>query len=699
MSTMEEKYQHEIDVERLWVTTEQGEYLFFSMLPIASLLVFGLWDSVNPTVLLSWFALLTTINFFRWRVLRYYHLHKSLLVTNTPKFKRLMLLGSVLSSTCWVMSMVWFLAPSDPINVLLISIALIIQTVGAMLTWFCYVPAVIVVSFPAALTLVSLLFLQGGNAYLATALMLLLLTIFGVTSSRKLAGMLNYALRLNFENAALRQESEEKSLLLETTLENMAQGICMSDQDDRLRMWNEHFIHLLGSAGAEVVANAELSDLLKRADPPIQIRSESSSDYRLQNGQVFEIRQTPLVQGGRVVTFTDISDRIKREKALQKARKEAEQANAAKTRFLAAASHDLRQPIHALGLFFAELSDRVYSPETALVIGQVEDSIASINSMLNALLDVSKLDAGVVKPSIESFALTTLFERLQGEFQAIAAENHNELRIRSTFATVHTDPSMLERMLRNLIGNALRYTQHGKILVAARPYGRNLIIQVWDTGSGIPHDQLDDIFIEFHQLQNPARDRRQGLGLGLAIVKRLAQLLNHGLKVTSNLGRGSCFSITLPLALVAPKSLSGVLTEQSIQLNDSLMGRQVLVLEDDSAVLEGMQGLLTRWGCRVMTAGSYEEAQRKLNESKQKLELLIVDYRLPGSISGIEIARQLQKRLSNPLAVIIITGDTEPERLREADASGYPLLYKPVQPAKLRSTLHYLLSKLPSDNA
>lgn len=699
MNTIEQKFRDEIEVEQMWVVTEHGKYVFFSMLQVSLLLVFGLWDMAPHRLLLFWFALLTSINFFKWMVLHFYHTHKEALIADVPKFKRIILFFAALTGVWWGLGVVWFMVPSQPVNVLIISVTLSIEIVGAMLTWTSYLPAVIAISLPPALPLVSMIFLQGGNTYIATSLILSLLTIFGMTSSLKLSGVLKHALQLNFENVALRRESEEKSILLETALENMSQGISMSDKDDRLRMWNRQFIDLLGAAGAQVVTNADLPSILNTADPPLLVRSEGWTEYRLPDGQVYEIRQSELIQGGRVLTFTDISDLIKREQALEKARKEAEQANAAKTRFLAAASHDLRQPIHALGLFFAELSDRVYSAETALLIGQVEDSISAINSMLNALLDVSKLDAGIVKPVIESFSLTELFARLKTEFQPIALENHNELHIRPTLAVVNTDPAMLERMLRNLIGNALRYTENGRILVAARPRGQHLEIQVLDNGPGIPEDQLEEIFIEFHQLLNPARDRRQGLGLGLAIVKRLATLLHHDIKVTSSLGCGSCFSITLPLARIPAACQSGQPNEGLNRPTYSLAGRQVLVLDDDNAVLEGMQGLLTRWGCRVITACSPVEALEKLAENEQRLELLIIDYRLPDNISGIDVARNLQNRLGYPVAVLVITGDTGPERLREADASGYPLLHKPVQPAKLRSTLQYLTSKLDIGNA
>ena len=331
------------------------------------------------------------------------------------------------------------------------------------------------------------------------------------------------------------------------------------------------------------------------------------------------------------------------------------------------------------------------SPETDTLISQVDDSITAINSMLNALLDVSKLDAGVVKPNVECFALTALFARLESEFKPTASENHNELRIRCTRFSVHSDPAMLERMLRNLISNALRYTQNGRVLVAARSRGENVEIQVIDNGPGIPEDQLDEVFIEFHQLGNPARDRRQGLGLGLAIVKRLANLLKHEIKVVSNLNRGCCFSITLPRV----KRMQGTPSAKLIDVSatHSLAGCPVLILDDDIAVLEGMRGLLMRWDCQVITALSPAEAFDKLNSKQIKPELLIVDYRLPDNVSGIEVAKNLQNSLAYPVSVLIITGDTGPERLREADASGFPLLHKPVQPAKLRSTLQYLLSK------
>lgn len=691
MNTIDRTYHDEIEVERLWSVTKQGEYVFFSILPISIILIFLLWEQASHVLLIFWFIVLTLINFLRWMSMQFYYKHKQNLVENVPRFKWILMAGSISAGSWWGIGNLLFLEPSQPVNVLIWIIYILIVSMGAILSWFCYLPAVLAILLPIAVCFAGLLFFHGSDVNVLISLIIAIMVIVGAGGSMMLARMLNHALRLNFENVALRQESEEKSLMLETALENMDQGISMTDKDDQLRMWNRQFSDLLGAAGDQLATDTNLESILNAADPPLKTHTDRGKEYRLKDGRIFEIRQTKVQQGGRVLTYTDISDLIKRERALEEARKEAVQANAAKTRFLAAASHDLRQPIHALGLFFGELSDRVNRPENNALITQINDSITAINSMLNALLDVSKLDAGVVKANVEHFALTELFVRLEADFAPIATENHNELRVHPTKVTVRSDPAMLERMLRNLIGNALRYTENGRILVAARLRGENVEIQVFDNGLGIPEDQLNEVFLEFHQLGNPARDRHQGLGLGLAIVKRQANLLKHEIKVHSHLGRGSCFSITVPLVQDQQAGAGNKIIDRSKSY--ILDGCPVLVLDDDTAVLKAMDGLLTRWGCQVITASSPVEAFAKLENNLINPELLIVDYRLPENVSGIETAKKLQSLLTNQSSVLIITGDTGPERLREADVSGYPLLHKPVQPAKLRSTMQYLLSK------
>jgi signal transduction histidine kinase len=370
-------------------------------------------------------------------------------------------------------------------------------------------------------------------------------------------------------------------------------------------------------------------------------------------------------------------------------RRDAEQANAAKTRFLAAASHDLRQPIHALGLLFATLADRVRDESAAPVLKQIDGAVDAIDSMLNSLLDISKLDAGVVRPEIGPVELGALLERLNDEHQPIATVTGNRLRVRPARATVLTDASMLQRILANLVSNALRYTVDGRVLVGARRRGRSLRIEVYDNGPGIPADALGDIFLEFHQLGNPERDRRKGLGLGLAIVKRLADLLGHGIDVRSTIGRGSRFSVTLPLA-TAPQRTT-MPSAATTAFGADLHGRRVLVLDDDVSVLDAMRSLLERWGCDVVTTSTPEEAEAELMSGSGTPDMLIVDYRLRRHASGIETIGRLQQVAANRIPALVITGDTAPDRLREAQESGYPLLHKPVKPAQLRAVMRQLI--------
>jgi len=367
-------------------------------------------------------------------------------------------------------------------------------------------------------------------------------------------------------------------------------------------------------------------------------------------------------------------------------RLEAEQANAAKTRFLAAASHDLRQPIHALGLSFAALAERVRRADTKPQIAQIDEAIAAIDTMLNALLDVSKLDAGVVAPQLQPVSVTALLHRLKTELAAAAQEGQNRLRIRDCNAWVQTDSAMLHRMLANLLGNALRYTSQGRILLAVRRRGDRLRFVVYDTGIGIPEAAFANIFVEFHQIDNAQRDRRQGLGLGLSIVKRLGALLDHPIGLASTPGRGSCFWIEVPLTHEPPPQPAG--RQQPQTLLHRLNGCRVLVLDDEPTVLASMQSLLERWGCEVTPAATIAAARTAARQ--RPLDLLIVDYRLSGPRTGLDAIEDLRRAAGDPVPALVITGDTAPERLREAQRSGYPLLHKPVQPARLRSAIQHL---------
>ncbi|HPF59084.1 MAG TPA: ATP-binding protein [Candidatus Competibacteraceae bacterium] len=677
-----------------------------------TLLVSLLWNKASHSLLLVWLAVIYCLTLARWVLMHAYQRCQPALET-MPRW------GAAATALSWIFALAWgivpvlFLDPAQPANLVIITVILVGLNAQALMAVVSYPPA----HFASVLVLLSLttvLLLRGGILGAEIALLVSLNLAASLFYARNVYKTLNHSLRLRFENTALRRETEEKSALLESTLQHIQQGISLVDRECQLRMWNRHFLDLLGLGQYQIAAGQNFNTVLSAADPPLTQIQQKQTEYRRADGAIIEIRQNTMPDGGWVLTYTDISELKHREEALDLARQEAERANAAKTRFLATASHDLRQPIHALGLFFANLVERVRNPETAPLIKQIEDSIEAIDTMLNALLDISKLDAGVVHPHVGPVMVAGLFKRLATEYQSHGVnpfgvlverrlfkrsetehrsairETSNVLRMRPSPVIVQSDPAMLERILRNLISNALRYTQNGRVLVGARRLGDKLRIEVHDTGPGIPNDQLENIFLEFHQLGNPERDRHQGLGLGLAIVKRLAALLGHQITVRSHLGRGSCFSITLP---IAQESTSCLASSPAVIAGRELQDRQILILDDDSAVLEAMEGLLQRWGCTVIKAASLEEAQEKLKTSSLPPELLIVDYRLRGDLSGLEAVEILQKNLRRYVPTLVITGDTSPDHLREAEASGYPLLHKPVQPAKLRGVLRHLIRR------
>lgn len=374
----------------------------------------------------------------------------------------------------------------------------------------------------------------------------------------------------------------------------------------------------------------------------------------------------------------------------QQLMRDAQQADVAKTRFLAAASHDLRQPLHALGLFIATLVEKVRSPSTSEVIAQIDGSLNNVNGMLNTLLDVSRLDAGVVKINSSDIDLQPMFDRLEKECRPMALENHNRLRFHPTTLRVTTDAGLFERILRNLLSNALRYTHGGGVLVTARKRGSVVVCGVYDTGPGIPDEQQQEIFDEFHQLSNPERDSRRGLGLGLAIVRRTAALLGHPLALRSTLGKGSCFFISLPPAQHAAQC-SDDAGQAGVEAD--LSGLTVLVIDDDAIVATAVSALLRGWGCQVHCCESLEGALAIAAQNAVTPDLLLVDYRLRDEVTGDMVIAALHRRIGRALPAAIITGDTAPQRLRDATNAGYPLLHKPVRPETLRHTIQGLLRR------
>mgnify|MGYP002621572754 FL=1 len=381
---------------------------------------------------------------------------------------------------------------------------------------------------------------------------------------------------------------------------------------------------------------------------------------------------------------------LKRQKQLaDTARLQAEAANRSKTQFFTAASHDLRQPLHAMGLFAAALAEKIRDPEVLNVVNSINASVDALENLFNELLDISKIDAGVIRAETTDFPVNRVLDRLRLEFEPEAFEKGVRLRIRNCDAIVHSDPILVERILRNLISNAIRYTEQGGILVGCRVRQDRLRIEVWDTGVGISRDQRERVFEEFYQVGNPERSSRKGLGLGLSIVRRLATLLGTQVELDSRVGRGSVFRFELPRgrALKVHKAAD---KREGAQTGD-LHGRLIVVIDDESTILEGMRILLAGWGAEVIASTSGSDILERIYQAGRLPDLIIADYRLAEAETGTQLIARLRAELDPEIPAILVTGSTTPERVEEAKAYGCHLLVKPVLPSKLRTLIHFKL--------
>ncbi len=365
-------------------------------------------------------------------------------------------------------------------------------------------------------------------------------------------------------------------------------------------------------------------------------------------------------------------------KTLKAAKDEAERANIAKAKFFAAASHDLRQPVQSLFLFRSALADALTGHPKAALVDHMGTALEGLKSLLDALLDVSRLDAGLVSAQATCFSLETVLRPLAEEYRLRAAEKHIWLRWIPCSKAVVSDPLLLSRILRNFIENALRYTEWGgRIVLGCHSSKGSVRISVLDTGIGIPDDQLDTVFDEFYQVDNPSRDREKGLGLGLSIVRRLSRLLDHPVAVRSRLGHGSCFSITVPRAREQPAGLP----MPAQQKQQALPPRLVLVIDDEELILLAMKAQLAQWGLEVIPASDTDEAIASL--AGRKPDLALIDYRLRGGATGLGALAKLQAWFGEPIRACLLTGDTDPSILTEVNRCGARLLHKPILPQQL----------------
>ncbi|MFJ3049124.1 MULTISPECIES: PAS domain-containing hybrid sensor histidine kinase/response regulator [Pseudomonas nitroreducens/multiresinivorans group] len=519
--------------------------------------------------------------------------------------------------------------------------------------------------------------------------------------------------------------------LLQGAIENITQGISVVDQSLRLVAWNHRYIELFEYPDGLIYVGRPIADIIRYnaernlcgpGDPDLHVAKRlywmrqgtpHTSERLFPNGRVIELIGNPMPGGGFVMSFTDITNYRDAEQglkdanegleqrvqertfelsqlnqALTEAKGTAEAANQSKSRFLAAVSHDLMQPLNAARLFSAALAHQEKLPEEATeLVRHLDSSLRSAEDLITDLLDISRLEGGRVSADVAAFPLSNLYDTLGVEFRVLAQEHGIDFHVRGSKLRVESDIKLLRRVLQNFLTNAFRYAK-GHVLLGVRREAGHLRLEVWDHGPGIPPDKLQVIFEEFKRLDSHQTRAEKGLGLGLAIADRLCKVLDHRLEVRSWPGKGSVFSVSVPLARQpAPAPLNGHKVETPEQLN----GAQVLCVDNEDSILTGMNSLLTRWGCRVLTARSREECQALL-DGDARPQLALIDYHLDDGELGTDLMAWLRTRLGEPVPGVVISADARPELVAQIHAAGLDFLPKPVKPAALRALLSRHLS-------
>lgn len=517
--------------------------------------------------------------------------------------------------------------------------------------------------------------------------------------------------------------------LLESTLDNMSQGVSVVDQGMRLVGWNRRYVDLMEFPEGTLYIGKPIIDLIqlnaKRGlidDHKSEIQKRmtklrSGEEYRYERkwlgNKVLEIQGNPLPGGGYVTTFTDIThfkdiehelqlvnetleQRVQQRTfelseantELEQARQVAEDANLSKTRFLAAASHDLLQPMNAASLFVSILRQQQEGTdnEQSQLVKRIDRSLKASEQLLSALLDISKLDSGMYDPEPESIHVPELFEQLRRRFKALAGNHNLVLRVHPMDRVIFSDRNLLYRILQNFLANAIHYTETGGVLLGCRVRGDKLRISIWDTGIGIPEAEVKAIFQEFHRLEYARRLDEKGLGLGLAICDRIARMLDHSINVSSRPGRGSCFSVTVQLAKETdplPSKIPDAVHTEPTRLKDLV----VLCVDNEPDILEAMNLLLDRWGCpAVLLAETQAQAAQQVLMHGTP-DFVLVDYQLNDQSDGLQVMQHLDSILQTSLPAIVITADRSSELEEAVKARGYGLLRKPIRPAALRALM------------
>jgi signal transduction histidine kinase/PAS domain-containing protein/ActR/RegA family two-component response regulator len=524
------------------------------------------------------------------------------------------------------------------------------------------------------------------------------------------------------------RELEQKSVLLQATMDNLSQGVSVFDAARQLVACNPVFHDFLRVATGQscdcathdrswcCASRLDAVGLSCLHNPCLTLApSGRACEFKTPNGRIFDIRCSLMPGGYRVATYTDVTERLRTAEALREANEslerrveertaelsranaeilaakaEAEMVNLSKTKFFAAANHDLLQPLAAARVFASALSERRLSPQNRELVRHALAALDSVDDMLTSLLDIAKLDAGVMAPAPCSFSVREVMARVGEEYKLIAARKKLRLRVFAGDSVVHSDPRLLARILRNLVSNALRYTSAGGVLVGQRRQGNAVLIGVWDTGIGIPADQQDEIFEEFRRLPQTSDRSGRGSGLGLSIVRRVSRMLGHRMVVRSVPGRGSFFGIVVPLSAQPPVSLQRPQrTSDSSGVPQNLRGCSVQLIDDEPHVLEGLSVLLKGWGMRVAGAPSAAQA---LESGAGAPDLIIADYRLDGAGTGLDAIATLRRRWGD-IPAIVVTADHTQDVHQAVSAARLHLLHKPVRPARLRSLIMHVIQQ------
>ncbi|NJM55380.1 MAG: response regulator [Verrucomicrobiae bacterium] len=518
--------------------------------------------------------------------------------------------------------------------------------------------------------------------------------------------------------------------LLQSALDQVRHGLAVFDRDMRLMCWNRPFRELLNLPDEVVQLGAGLDSLLRvsagRAgleNPLLDVvigdrmmklalNQEIYHERELSSGRILEVRTSPMPQGGIVVTFSDITHRVLSDAALARAnetlerrvqertleltavnselaeaKSKAENASQDKTRFIAAASHDILQPLNAARLYTASLVERELAPADRHLVNKLDASLVAVEEIFSALIEVSRIDAGRLEPEITAFPLAPMFDQLKLEFEPVATARGLSLKVMHTQAWVRSDRRMLKRVLQNLIQNAIKYTHEGGVLVGLRRHGEQAAISVYDNGPGIAAEHQSIIFQEFQRLGDGGLER--GAGLGLSIVERISRMLGARILLKSTVDKGTMFAIQVPLAPVGQGETKPVST--SMGTGGSLLGQRIVCLDNEPEVLAGMEALLREWGSSIETAGSAEAVtSRRIGFPRLRHiwpDVILADYHLDNGQTGLEAIERIRAASGFDIPAIIITADHSTDIQREIRNAGLVQLRKPVKPAALRAVL------------